>query len=258
MRKYEGRIQRLLALMVVAAAAIALTMQGQSQKNPTVSKEVPRKQRDLPVADFEAKEPTDVQAREKRRSKSSRYDRHSSQRIEDAPWIEGRVQSSHWAQGLSALPVTVSDVVLIGGVLDAQAHLSNDRTGIYSEFNVQVEEVLKDGAKGPVYPGRVVSLERYGGAVRFPSGSIQRFETWGQGMPRVGERYLFFLKREGETDFSIVTGYQLDVETVVPLDGAAVEGGTEKYPFDSYRGFDVSTFLQMVRTEIAPKPSRTF
>lgn len=240
-----------MALLVLATAAIALTLQGQSQKKPTASKEQARKQRDLPVADFEAKEPTDVEARAKHRSKASRYDRHSSQRIEDAPWISGRVWSNHWAQGLSALPVANSDVVLIGGVLDATAHLSNDKTGIYSEFNVQVEEVLKDGTKGPIYPGRVVSLERYGGAVRFPSGSIQTHETKGQGMPRAGERYVFFLKREDETDFTIVTGYQLNGQTVLPLDGSVAEEGTEKYVFDKYNGFSVATFLQIVRTEVA-------
>jgi hypothetical protein len=210
----------------------------------------------LPVVAFEAQEPTDVKTLAKRKFKASRYDRQSSQPIQEAPLVSSRLWSSHWADGLPALPVDSSDVVLLGGVLDAKAYLSNDKTGVYSEFNVQVAAVFMD-SKPPIYPGSVVSLERFGGAVRFPSGAIQRYETAGQGMPRVGGRYLFFLKRIEEADFTILTGYELDGETVVPLDGAVVEEGNGKYPFDKYRGFDVSTFLQMVRAEVSQKASRT-
>lgn len=245
---------KLLGLLLLVAGVIALTT-GQRQKNPSVPKETTHKQRELPIVDFPEKQSTDTNVLSKQKVKASRYDRQSSQPIQEAYLISGRTWSTNWSKDLSALPFTQSDVVLIGGVMDAKAHLSNDKTGIYSEFDVQVEEVLQNSTKDSVYPGNTVSLERFGGAVRFPSGVIQRYETIGQGMPSLGQRYLFFLKRVNETDFSIVTGYQLDGEVVSPLDGAVVEEGNGVYPFDVYQGSDVSTFLRTVRTRAKQKPS---
>jgi hypothetical protein len=242
------------ALLLLFAGLIALTMAGQNQKKQAAHKTT-HKQRELPIVDFPEKTPVhDLSSTQK--AKASRYDRQSSQPIQEGYMITGRTWSTAWSRNLAALPFAQSDVVLIAGVVSSKAHLSNDKTGIYSEFGAQVEEVLKDlsdGAKNSIYPGSAVCLERFGGAVRFPSGVIQKYETRGQGMPGVGQRYLFFLKRITEADFSIVTGYQLDGEVVSPLDGAVEGEGDGVYPFDVYQGSDVSTFLQTVRTQAGTK-----
>lgn len=246
---------KILGLLLLVAGVIALTMPGQSQKNASVAKEATHKARELPIVDFAEKASTYAHLLSKQKVKASRYDRQSSQPIQEAYMISGRTWSTDWSKNLTALPFAQSDVVLIGGVMNSKAHLSNDKTGIYSEFGVQVEEILNDTMKDSIYPGSTVCLERFGGAVRFPSGVIQKYETTGQGMPIVGQRYLFFLKRINDTDFSIVTGYQLDGEVVSPLDGAVVEEGKGVYPFDVYQGSDVSTFLRTVRTQAKQKPS---
>ena len=67
-------------------------------------------------------------------------------------------------------------------------------------------------------------------------------------MPGVGERYLFFLKRIDDSDYRIITAYQLG-QVVSPLDGAVVEEGSGVYPFDAYQGFDVPKFLEIVKTQ---------
>lgn len=239
---------KILGLLIIVAGIIAFTMAGQSQKSLPVKERV-RRERQLPIVDSSEKRSTDTNVLSRQRAKASRYDRRSSQPIAEAYLIEGRIWNTHWYKGLSALPFPQSDVVLLGGVMDAKAHLSNDKTGIYSEFGLQVEEVLKNATEDPINRGNTVSLERFGGAVRFPSGVIQKYETTGQGMPSVGQRYLFFLKRIDETTYNIITGYQLDGQVVSPLDGAVVEEGTGVYPFDTYQGFDVSTFLRIVKTE---------
>jgi hypothetical protein len=225
-----------------------LTMPGQSQKTSTIAKDKPHRYRNLPVVDFAETESTDAGLRAKQKVKASRYDRQSSQVIQEGYMIEGRKWSSGWSRNLTALPFAQSDVVLIGTVMSSKAHLSNDKTGIYSEFEVQVEETLKDALKDSTDLGTTVCLERFGGAVRFPSGVIQKYETTGQGMPSLGERYLFFLKRMNKSDFSIVTGYELDGEVVTPLDGAVVEEGNGAYPFDRFQDSAVASFLQTVRS----------
>ena len=249
----ENRLRtNALIVVLLTIPLLALTM-GQSEKRANAPKEAEDKQ--LPVVDFDTEEPTDAEARAQRREKASRYDRFGSRTIGDAPETSNRIVfkwTTHWYKDLSALPLADSDTIIIGKVTQAQAHLSNDKTGIYSDFRIQVEEVLKDGVNPSGAVGSVISAERYGGVVRFRSGSIQRFEVNGQGMPRVGDRYLLFLKRlDQKSNFSIVTGYDVSTQTVSPLDGAEVEEGTQIFPFDKYRGFDVSAFLDSVRTEVS-------
>lgn len=251
--QYKVRIRKLMAFLVLIIGSIAaFAMREQAQSTPSVPKEQARKVRDLPVVDFDAPGTNDP----RRKAKSSRYDRQSSQPIQEATSISGRVWSNHWSRGLEALPIDSSDTILIGTITDARAHLSNDKTGVYSEFRVQVEEVLKqDTAKSPIEVASTILTERFGGAVRFSSGKVQRYETAGQGMPQRGERYLVFLKRVDDfPSFSIVTGYQLGYDLKVsPLDGAHVGEGNETYPFDKYRGFDTTLFLQIVRTALSGK-----
>ncbi len=243
---------KIVGLLLVVAGVIAFTLSGHTQKNAALVKDRTTKPRELPIVDFSEAESLGANASAKQKAKASRYDRQSSQRIQAGYLISGRLWSTNWWRDLSALPFKQSDVVLIGSILDAKAHLSNDKTGIYSEFGAQVQEVLKNSASNPIHPGEVVSLERFGGGVRFPSGAIQRYETVGQGMPTAGGTYLFFLKQLEPTDFSIITGYQLDAETVAPLDGSIVEQGKGAYPFDVYQGFDRSIFLRIAKSQAVP------
>ena len=255
MQRYKKAASTLMMLIVLAALTAIVTLRGQNQNKSTSDEQNTRGQRDLPIVDYDAPEPTGDQERAKRRSKGKRYDKQSSQPIQDSPQASGRIWSSHWSRGLTAIPTDQSDTVLIGQVLDAQAYLSNDKTGVYSEFTILIDEVLK-GDVGTSFPSRSkVIIERVGGAVRFPSGRIQRDETSGQGMPRIGCRYVLFLKRlDQDQDFSLVTGYELRGERVFPLDGATIEEGTQKFPFDEFNGFDASAFLRLVRDAIIQKP----
>ena len=131
------------------------------------------------VGDFLEEGPIDSPLPPKQQARASLYDRQSSQVIQETSSSWSRVWSSHWAEGLDALPFNESDIALIGFVLDAKAHLSSDKTGIYSEFVVQVEEVLQNNAKESLNLSRMISLERFGGAVRFPSGATVRYEVTG-------------------------------------------------------------------------------
>lgn len=132
-----------------------------------------------------------------------------------------------------------SAAIFIGTVVDAQAHLSPDKTGVFSEFSFQVESILKNDPKRTVAAGETVSVERSGGRVRMPSGKIVVSWTNQQNMPKVGSRYVFFLTHDFETagdtgdDFYLLTGYEFKNEKVNPLDSSlnqevlAYKGATE-------------------------------
>ena len=110
---------------------------------------------------------------------------------------------------LPAFPFDKSSVVVVGQVSDAHAYLSNDKTGVYSVFTVQVNEVLKNSTNIPLADGAVIKVERDGGRVRFPGGRLHLYKIDEQDMPQVGLRYVLFLTSR-ESDFEIlpVTSYE--------------------------------------------------
>jgi hypothetical protein len=206
----------------------------------------------LPIADAVSPEISDPKQREKRRKKNARHDGQRTQPIVEAPYPITVTSFLHWAHKLPAIPVAESDVVILGEISDGRAYLSNDQTGIYSEFTISVEEVLKNDGDSLLIPGAEVQAERSGGAIKFPSGTMQRYVTVHQRMPLTGRRYLLFLERikEGQ-DLRIITGYELRGQHVVPLDGAS--NPDTQLPFDIYKGADVSFFLDLARATIAER-----
>jgi hypothetical protein len=213
----------------------------------------------LPVVEYNAPEPTDPAKRALRRLRSRRHNltdpsvkgsdvsrfvlTERSARVNlGGPW-------SH-APEEPAIPVTESDAILVGDIVGANAFLSTDKTSIYSEFNVLVLEVIKDSS-ATITTGAPVTIERSGGALRFPSGKVLIRGLLGKPLPLISRRYVFFLKRntEGE-DFSIITAYELRGGQVFPLDGTSPKGDVVA-PFalhQKYKGVDGSTFLITVRT----------
>jgi len=140
-------------------------------------------------------------------------------------------------------------------VADARAHISTDKTNVFSEFTVLVKEVYKNTPSGSLTPDCVVTVERYGGRVRLPSGKIIVRGYQHQSMPQTGRRYIFFLKSNEEVQtYSIITGYELRRGQVIPLDGSRMfEGGgvPQLREYDRYVGAKEATFLKELRDAIA-------
>lgn len=83
----------------------------------------------------------------KRATKGKKYNRLSAPRVTDS--VEGIFTIRDWEVGLPALPVGKSSAVVIGEITDAQAHISEDETNIYSEIGVRIGEVLKYATASP-------------------------------------------------------------------------------------------------------------
>jgi len=261
----------------------------QSQNNPD--------DRDVPIADFNAPEEATPGERTKRALRSKRHnlrdqsvtsadtrfvlkeDKPTSRSSEtgnknltitqqainrnvkhdyNAPVIGGAVTDESPTE--PALPGYTSDAVVVGNVTDAKAYLSEDKTSVYSEFTVQVWDVLKNSPRSPLTVGAVATVCRPGGGVRFPSGKIRKFLVAGRGLPRAGERYAFFLKYDDLAQaYYIVTAYQLRDQKVFPLDGIPTNG-TASHPFASYGKYanaDEAAFLTEVRQSIIQQSQPT-
>ncbi|PYS67001.1 MAG: hypothetical protein DMF73_20355 [Acidobacteria bacterium] len=126
--------------------------------------------------------------------------------------------------------------------------LSEDKSAVYSEFGIRIDEVLKTETRFPVVSGSVLPVERMGGLVRFPSGKLAVSIVDKQDMPHIGGRYVLFLvhRFSSETeDFHILTGYELRSGRVSLLD--RITSG----PMAAYRGTDEISLLKDLRIAIA-------
>jgi len=199
----------------------------------------------FPTTDYDSPEPTDPKEKAKRRNRNKHYDGKGL--VDSNPSNSGSATTevSEVFFDLPALPVAQSDVILTADVLNSEGHLSNDKTGVYSEFNVQVDAVLK-GAVPTLSQTNLISITRLGGIVRYPSGHKERYSIASQNMPAIRKRYLFFLKATDDPEaYEIVTGYEIGPERGLPLDDGA--------NFEAYSGTDSAVFLKTVCDAIANK-----
>lgn len=196
----------------------------------------------FPIVDFEAKEPIEPKVKAARNAKASKYSKKYGGEINEE--LHQIFTNSDWDLRLPALPVARSAAILIGTVVEARAHLTPDKTGVFSEFAFQIESIVNSDPKRTVAAGEIVSVERSGGRVRMPSGKIVVSWTNHQNMPKVGSRYVLFLTHDFQTtgdtgdDFYLLTGYEFKNGKVAPLDPSTNQ------EMLAYKGATESSFLE--------------
>jgi hypothetical protein len=178
----------------------------------------------FPIVDYNAlvsnkaeeSDKTKAEELEKRKAKSSRYD--NFQFVSDNPNPKTIESSLTDDSQLSPIPVKESEIIIIGEILNAQANLSNNKFSVYSEFTVRIEKALKNRTSKEVITENI-TIDRLGGFVRYPNGQKVLYSVSGNGMPRVGKRYVLFLtKPDKSPNYNILTGYELKEDKVYPLD----------------------------------------
>jgi len=259
-----------LAAVTVVSLFIGLSGKGQTNERQhdgqTIEKQRAIQKRvhveDYPLADYDSPESSDSQERDKRKARNHRYDLSSDIKgadinrftiKEDGPDISIPLSVSH-PKTEPGIPAAESQAIALGEVISAHAYLSNDKTSVYSEFTVRVVDVLKNSSAEPLFSGAQITAERSGGRVRFPSGkTLLRGAPYGKNMPRLGERYVFFLKQNEEGQgYSIITAYQLHSGHIFPLDRSP-EADTKSSQFaeyEEYAGMDEAIFIDHVRAAI--------
>jgi hypothetical protein len=199
-----------VAVLILATALANRQTAGNQQKN--AREDNPDFSR-FPIVDFQAREAVDPTAKAAREAKGRKYNsKHMPQLSDDTHQI---FSNTDWDVRLPALPVERSTAVVIGRVMSAHAYVTPDKTGIYSEFHVAVDSVIKNDPKNTINADATITVERNGGRARMPSGKIVISWVNHQNMPRVGGRYLLFLTHDFQTsndtskDFYLLTGYEL-------------------------------------------------
>jgi len=199
-------------LLMIVAVALSLTQAQNATQKRVIDKTL------WPLTDHSTPEPSDAQARLKRRARGKNHDK-SEWRVDPTDPADNTTTVDGVDLTLSDIPLVQSKTVVRGEVLGAQAYLSNDKTGVYSEFTIQVDEVIKNNDVLSLTQGCLIDADRKGGRVRFASGRIHWYSVDKENMPRVGTRYIFFLTREDTLeDFHILTAYELNAGKVFALD----------------------------------------
>jgi len=216
----------LVSLVVLITIAVSFgTMSSHSQQD--TSKKQDNKQdntgyRDLSkyaVADYDAPEPDNAIEREKRNLKNKRYDKQLL--VTKKPHPETiRSEASDAEPIPPAIPSAESSLIIIGEIINSKASLSNDKTGVYSEYSVRVETVLKGDKKKSLQTGATVTMDRTGGYVQYPNGQRVLFLNDWQDLPELNGRYVLFLNDDNDQNpnYRLLTAYRLSNGKVRALD----------------------------------------
>lgn len=191
-----------------------------------------------PIVDYAQPQVIDPVGLAKRRIRGAKHDK-SLWNVDPEDASDRTVLVDAVDPDLPALPVTKSTAVILGDITDARAYLSNDRTGVYTEFAIRIEEILKDSPRTVLTTDGTLEISRQGGRVRFPSGREHLYKVSEESMPRVGGRYVFFLTGNQDEGFSILTAYELQAGKIIPLDNL-------RQP-QAHKNADQTTFLNQLR-----------
>lgn len=255
MQKHRNILVLLLIVLSLTVLSTLTALSSQKQNSTASPTQQSAEAEQEPIADYAAGEPADPEKRAKRRARGKRYDGQSwvmEPHPQSGGGDVGRLDSSVMLE-LPAFPTEISHAVVIGETTEAQAYLSNDKSGVYTEFTVSVEDILKQDTATPLVVGETLAAQRAGGRVRFPSGRVQRYKTHYQHLPRAGGRYVLFLKRNDDgQSYYILTGYELRAGRVHPVDGVNMNKGASELPqFAAYKDADEAAFLSAVRAAVA-------
>jgi hypothetical protein len=211
---------------------------------------------DVPTISIDKLNSDSLREGEIRTERGKKYSEHALKIADNERSPESMELPISHAPYKKAFPTVESDAIAIGAVTKGEAFFSNDKTTIYSEFGIKIEEVFKSSDKPALSRNMEITAERMGGAVRFSNGNVQRRGKSGEGLPAKGGRYLLFLKwNEEGKDFVIITGYRLEKGKVFPLDGwgetNSVYTNSVYKNFFEFRDADESYLLKRLKEEIA-------
>jgi len=204
--------------------------QSERQSNSQKNDEDARKH--FPVAEFNEEGPSETRKHEGFKDKQKRHNGLGLVAQNPSANAGGGVFIPEGQFNFPPLPVSQAAVIVVGQVLLAEAHLSQDKSNVFSEFTVRVSNVFKSDVS---LAGTDIVIERLGGYVKYPDGRKLLYRVGTGNMPRVGGRYLFFLKASPQLDLSILTAYELGPDGVTPLDPSA--------QFEEFRGKDEAAIL---------------
>jgi hypothetical protein len=240
------KLTLILLILVLGTVGFTFTTRNQNPSSRASDSEALKQQQEkkgkFPVAKYEEPESTDPKKNQTLKEKKLRYNNFRMVATNPPEWQAELLVIDEGLVLTPTLPVTQSTYIVSGEVKTAEAHVSEDKMNVYSEFTVLVKQVLKT-AKSSIIEGMEITVDRVGGFVTYPNGRTVLYRLSGRNMPAVGEKYLFFLASPNDHDLRILTAYRLDASGVTPLDDSP--------QFEKFRGLTEDVLIQNVRDSLA-------
>ncbi|HKY46284.1 MAG TPA: hypothetical protein VJM50_24540, partial [Pyrinomonadaceae bacterium] len=151
------------------------------------------------------------QEHEVRRAKNGRYNTGGSDLTVERPQDSEIFFEQIWP-AVEFIPVAKSAVVVVGRAIKVQPYLSSDRSRIYTEMTIAVDQLLKADEDNRVAGDKTVVIDRLGGALKLKSGRIVRdgIQIDFLGHLQVGRRYVIFAQSINDGhDISLIKSYEL-------------------------------------------------
>lgn len=233
-----------LALVLLVMGSMDLKFVAYSQNNGSQNNgsQSSNSKNRFPTAEYNEASLSDHEKAQLRKAKQKRYNNFKIVAKDPPEWQTERVFIREGAMNFPALPVAESKYVVLGRVTNAEAHLSENKKNVYSEFTVLVEKVFKT-AKNSAVEGSEITVDRIGGYVKYPGGRTLFYRVAATNMPGVEERYLFFLTSKNDEDLTILTAYAITADGIAPLD--------DSEQFEAFRGLREEILIQRLRDALA-------
>lgn len=201
----------------------------------------------FPTAEYEEQDLADPAKNAAKKEKQKRHNNFKLVARNPQPWQTETLVIPEGNFNFPALPVSTSELIVVGRVTEENAHLSENKLSVYCEFLLMLSSVLKTPSK-EIIENSSLTIERPGGNVKYPNGQTILFHILGWNMPKMGSEYLFFLNSKNKIDWEIVTAYELTENGVLPLDDSS--------QFEALKGKSSKEILKQVRTLMAEQPSK--
>jgi hypothetical protein len=132
--------------------------------------------------------------------------------------------------------LTKPELVVIGRVTEAKAFETDDGAGVYSQFTLSVETVVR----GDPGAAKTLTLLRSGGTWS-GNGRTKTLSTNGHGYPKRSERYAVFASRSkwSQDDWLLHTAFEIQNGHLSPIDDADV--------FSAVKAMSLPIFIETFR-----------
>ena len=180
-------------------------------------------------------------------ARGSMYDQWANELpLSDASPAGARLSYPQSFARLDRIPLSLSNLVVVGQILKGRSYLSADGTTIYTEFSVQVTEVLSNSSPKPISVGGTMYAVRPGGVVKLPSGKVLIRGSATESLPRKKTNCAMLLHYEASGDvYALVSAFELNGNHVYLIDST-----TPKQLLNEFGG-NADAFLQLLRSMVS-------
>lgn len=168
------------------------------------------------------------------------------------PWVEDPNEKS--AQSLEEFfqnAACNADAVVLGVIRNKTSQLTEEGSFVFTDYEMEVDEVLKNNEKAPIQLNSLLAITRPGGAVIL-NGKTIRVTDRSYKLPQIGHRYLLFVRFVPAT----ATYQPLDSESSFELAENKIKRLSERQLSYKFNCEDAASFVALASTVLAKCPRR--